>query len=121
AGTTTAWHCGEQPDSLRDHANVADVQFYAAMKAAAEVAFDDGFASLAPVGRKLGNGFGCHDMHGNVAEPCAEAPDEQPTRRVLRGGSWLHGHEFARSARRSSVGFDERHVHVGVRPARSLP
>lgn len=121
AGTTTAWHCGEQPDSLRDHANVADVQFYAAMKAAAEVAFDDGFASLAPVGRKLGNGFGCHDMHGNVAEPCAEPPDDQPTHRVLRGGSWLHSHEFARSARRSSVGFDERHVHVGVRPARSLP
>jgi formylglycine-generating enzyme required for sulfatase activity/tRNA A-37 threonylcarbamoyl transferase component Bud32 len=120
AGTTTPWHSGEQRNSLQDCANIADRQFALATKAPPDGDLDDGFATLAPVGSKAGNDFGCHDMHGNVAEPCLEPDESVPGRRVLRGGSWLHNHEFARSAYRSSTGFDDRNEHIGVRPARSL-
>jgi formylglycine-generating enzyme required for sulfatase activity len=120
AGTTTPWHSGEQRDSLQDCANIADRQFFLATKAPPDGELDDGFATLAPVGSKAGNDFGCHDMHGNVAEPCLEPDESVPGRRVVRGGSWLQNHEFARSAYRSSTGADDRSEHIGVRPARSL-
>ncbi|MFT5131508.1 MAG: sulfatase activating formylglycine-generating enzyme [Rhodothermales bacterium] len=82
-----------------------------------------------PVGKKLSNQWGLHDMHGNVAEWVLDAYDADyyakggtknpilppgpgtgeagglkwPTQlypRVVRGGSWYHDPEFLRSAAR---------------------
>jgi len=74
-----------------------------------------------PVGRKMPNLWGLHDMHGNVAEWCLDhyqadvyaefplgkaiwmpilMPTEKRFPHVARGGSWLDGPERCRSAAR---------------------
>ena len=89
-----------------------------------------------PVGSFPANGFGLHDMHGNVkewVEDCwhknyAGAPTNGSarrslgdcTQRVLRGGAWNQTPVSLRSANRdrSSTGF--RRINIGLRVARTL-
>jgi formylglycine-generating enzyme required for sulfatase activity len=78
------------------------------------------------------NAFGLFDMHGNVWEWCEDVFDEQAYAsrggttinplvmsgseyRVLRGGSWVNGPWFSRSANRSWLTPVTRYVLTGFR------
>jgi formylglycine-generating enzyme required for sulfatase activity len=84
-----------------------------------------------PVGQKEPNAFGLYDVHGNVwqmvqdyyHESYAGAPTDgsawltggDQQYRVIRGGSWCDGAEFARSANRGRIGTSSRYSNVGFR------
>jgi formylglycine-generating enzyme required for sulfatase activity len=76
------------------------------------------------------NPWGLYDMHGNVWEWCASEFDADyhgkefsdisddhynRSRRVLRGGSWMHGPEFMRSANRYRYFPDSSSYAIGFR------
>jgi formylglycine-generating enzyme required for sulfatase activity len=96
--------------------------------------FDNSNDVRHPVGQKKPNGFGLHDMHGNVWEWCwdwyevnyytrSEASDPRGptagTSRVCRGGCWNFLADRARSAQRDS-GEAGRNFRLGIRLARNL-
>ncbi|MGO9484055.1 MAG: SUMF1/EgtB/PvdO family nonheme iron enzyme [Rhodomicrobium sp.] len=85
-----------------------------------------------PVGEKLPNEWGLHDMHGNVWEWCEDcwngnyhnAPGDGSawttpggTYRVLRGGSWGNYPQVLRAAYRVSIYPDSRNYVYGFRVA----
>jgi formylglycine-generating enzyme required for sulfatase activity len=97
----------------------------------------DGYATTAPMGKFAANGFGLHDMHGNVKEWTLDCYQEglgyrgAPTdgaawtsgscrSRVLRGGSWLSYARLLRVAFRFTAAPGERVNDVGIRVARTL-
>ena len=80
------------------------------------------------------NGWGLHDMHGNVWERCSDWFGEYPTgavtdpvgpnegsHRVLRGGSWCFGAEDCRSAIRLKLRPSDSDYNGGFRVALSPP
>ena len=89
-----------------------------------------------PVGSFPANGFGLHDVHGNVwewVEDCwhgnyGGAPSDGGAwtsggncdRRVLRGGSWNDGPRYLRAANRFANWTGYRSNYIGFRVARTL-
>ena len=113
AGTTTAWHCGDEETTLKEYAwfrGNADLTTY-------------------PAGLLKSNAWRLCDMHGNaqewcadwwIAHNCAQSPRNDPISadngwaRVLRGGSYCH---YCWTADRNSNAPDYRNCNIGFRLA----
>ena len=135
AGTETARYWGESERGQCRYANGADRTVMRHNSGWTTVDCDDGHYRTAPVGSYEANGFGLHDVLGNVwewTEDCwngsyAGAPRDGSAwtsgdcgRRVLRGGSWVNLPRSLRSAVRDGNALGLRFILNGFRVARTL-
>ena len=136
-GSGTARYWGEGEAGQCRYANGADKAVkgsYGDWKWEA-ASCNDGHVHTAPVGSFAANGYGLHDVLGNVwewVEDCwnegyAGAPSDGSawesgdcSRRVLRGGSWGSGPGNLRSALRFRLASGNRSDSFGFRVARTL-
>ncbi|HIG31358.1 MAG TPA: formylglycine-generating enzyme family protein, partial [Verrucomicrobiales bacterium] len=116
AGTTTRFSFGDDPG----YNEVGKYAWYSSNSG----------STTHPVGEKLENPWGLHDMHGNVWEWCLDWKGDYPggnqidpvgsttgTDRVFRGGSWLFIARLSRSANRSGSLPSNSYYLLGFRPA----
>ncbi|MFT5462562.1 MAG: serine/threonine protein kinase/formylglycine-generating enzyme required for sulfatase activity [Planctomycetota bacterium] len=148
AGSPSPWWCGDRSDIVGPEGiagNVFDEGSLARGASAAVGAsepWDDGHSVPAPAGTYRANGFGLHDVLGNVWEWCEDeyvqsayqfpvnAEDGHrlllgnravgPGSRVVRGGSFLYVAVFARSANRNWFSPSVRNRNLGLRPAHGI-
>ena len=139
SNTQTWFWCGIKGISLQGNANVSDA--YARDHGAVShdrpfEGLDDGATMHAPVDSYAANGFGLHNVSGNVLEWCLDGYDPNFYRgergpnpvvpgvgdepRVYRGGSYRHVPMLARSAQRAHYPPGMKGLALGVRPARSI-
>ncbi|MGE4246689.1 MAG: SUMF1/EgtB/PvdO family nonheme iron enzyme [Parvibaculaceae bacterium] len=126
AGASTAYSTGSE--ILTTQANFDGSQLTTARKVG------DYLGHASEVGSYPANGFGLHDMHGNVAEwvedcwndsHAGASADGSPrsgdcSRRLAKGGAWYFEAPFARAAARMSYPKQKRLNIVGFRIARDL-
>ncbi|MBK8315375.1 MAG: SUMF1/EgtB/PvdO family nonheme iron enzyme [Acidobacteria bacterium] len=135
AGAKTTYPWGDDPAAGAGYANLADLSHEKKFPWANVLfPFDDGAATLSPVGAYKPNAWGLKDMIGNLeewaqdtyAEYPADGADESPVMgdglRVIRGRSWLDGPGMSRAAlqraaRRDFIGF---RVAISVQPMTHL-
>jgi formylglycine-generating enzyme required for sulfatase activity len=134
AGTTTRFSFGDDAKQLHLFANFADKRLLAddGSMQFAEARFDDGVGkALAPVGRYQPNAWGLHDMHGNVAEWCADRYlpklvggvnplvdgkiKEATGDGVVRGGAWCSTPSYCEAAFRNSEFAGKQRDYIGFR------
>jgi len=138
AGTGTVWWTGDKKETLQGAANLADG--FARRNGAGGAGWtvedwmDDGYLLHAPVGSFKPNGFGLHDVAGNVHEWCRDwygeydmpvrpgdgerrVPVREVQDRVIRGGSYGKPAVSARSAYRGGSTPGYGGGLLGLRPA----
>jgi formylglycine-generating enzyme required for sulfatase activity len=97
---------------------------------------DDGSVFHAAVGTYAANGFGLHEVAGNLGEWCLDgydpgfyrkktgkdpvSPWSSSVIRVLRGGYWNYSPALARSASRYDDSPESRSSAYGLRPSRRI-
>ena len=131
AGTTTRFSFGDSlsvNDSCEDDGLRSQYMWYCGNN---EPYGQPGYGTK-PVGTKLPNAFGLHDMHGNVSEWCEDWWHDSYTRapadgsawvspsgslRVLRGGDWADSAGYCRSAYRYISTPSYRDYYYGFRLA----
>jgi formylglycine-generating enzyme required for sulfatase activity len=125
AGTTTAFHgYAAMPGGFNEDSLLGNIGWYDQTSG----------GTTQPVGQKAANGFGLHDMAGNVQEWCADryrtnyysnSPTHDPpgpslgSSRVLRGGSWDFNSYYVRSSDRYYGTPNFTYGAVGFRVART--
>ena len=126
-GTETSRHWGDDPSGACEYANVADLTAKEKYSDWTIHACRDGYAHTSPVGAYRSNGYGLHDMLGNVWEWTCSEYDEgyggaeqrcasgSAGRRVLRGGSWVNFPGRVRSADRYGGDTGDRNGDLGFR------
>jgi formylglycine-generating enzyme required for sulfatase activity len=139
-GPSPRFSFGDDERDACTHSNALDLtakQVFPGTRGFEFIDCNDGHIYAAPVGTFAGNGFGLHDIHGNVKEWTEDcflegqgyrgAPSDGSARssgdcrfRVLRGGSWFSYARLLRAAFRYRGEPDSRVSDVGLRVARTL-
>ena len=135
AGTATKYHFGSDSSRLCRWANLLDLTAKEEYSGWRISNCRDGHVHTAPTGSFEANGFGLHDMHGNVQEWTEDcwnpnyvgAPSDGSVwrsgdcaLRVLRGGSFNFYPRVLRAANRMGGTSGRRSNYVGFRVARTL-
>ncbi len=103
---------------------------YGSYISAESVKYDTKDSQTVKVGNYPPNRWGLVDVHGNVQEWCADwynekyygegqkdpSGPESGSFRIFRGGSWVGGEKYCRSAHRGRFKPDFKHQSVGFRP-----
>ncbi len=134
AGARTAWYWGESESRQCQYANGADRSAERRYNLYA-VGCDDGAVQTSVAGKYKSNGFGLHDVSGNVWEWVEDCWNEHYNgapadgsawttgnckKRVVRGGGWNGNPRYIRSASRLRGGSGGRGNNYGFRVARTL-